>query len=200
MFKPIVGPVSSSGRALAFIVHNWETGGSSPQRGMLVSQLEMITVKCDFIVLSMFHIRKVKTVTGVGRVANVEYSVLCDIRQSQDVCSPRSWDAVGVYRSNALGGKCIGHWIPRHWMIDIYFYLLIGSKWKKNICWVQPKNENKYRSTTAMFAKQMFCLSSSLLNGRDPLILSLLGPQIVKTDSRKLQIVSVIEESLLFKV
>ena len=83
--------VSSSGRASAFSVYNRVIGSSSPQRqGPLVSRLDMITVKSDFIVLSTLHSKEVKSGTTDGMMANVERSVLCIIRQSQVVCSPQS--------------------------------------------------------------------------------------------------------------
>ena len=53
-----------------------------------MSQLEMITVKYDFIVLSMLHMKEVKNGTIEGRMANVDCSVLVaisSIRQSSGV-------------------------------------------------------------------------------------------------------------------
>ena len=71
-----MGPVSSSGRLSASTVDNRVVGGSSPRWGPMVSRLEMITVKCDFIVLPMLHTKEVfKKGTGEGKMANVECSV-----------------------------------------------------------------------------------------------------------------------------
>ena len=78
-----MGTVSSSGRASAFILNNRVIGGSSPVWGPLVSQMEMITVQCDFIGLFMVHTKNVKkNGTREGTMTNVECSVLCIIMQS----------------------------------------------------------------------------------------------------------------------
>ena len=74
-----MGLIGSSGRALAFTVDNRVISGSSPRWGPLLSQLEMITVKCDFNVLPIFHTKEVKKMV-LERAGWQMYNVFSSVR------------------------------------------------------------------------------------------------------------------------
>ena len=66
-------------------------------------RLEMITVTCDFIVVSMIHTKQVTNGTGKDNMANVECSILCAVRQNQAIWSQVVEICVRVQGPSDLG-------------------------------------------------------------------------------------------------